>query len=212
MARRPRGAAGGRAVRAGVAAGPCRAGAAVCGARLLCLIQGARGPVVAARRGWWFGFGLHLVGLYWITEAILIEAARFWWLVPFAVPALAAVLAVFIAAAAAVAGCARPGWPRGIGAGRRLGAGRSRAPVRRHRVSVESAGQRLGVARVRLGDILIQPACLVGVHGLTFATVLLAATPLLGWRWRVAGVGAAAALVRFRRCPAGNSRCRPARG
>ncbi|HEY4042934.1 MAG TPA: apolipoprotein N-acyltransferase, partial [Rhodopila sp.] len=49
---------------------------------LLCLIAGARGPMVAARRGWWFGFGLHLVGLYWITEAILIEAARFWWMVP----------------------------------------------------------------------------------------------------------------------------------
>ncbi|HEX2940634.1 MAG TPA: apolipoprotein N-acyltransferase, partial [Rhodopila sp.] len=57
---------------------------------LLHLISGARGPAVAARRGWWFGFGMNLVGLYWITEAILYEAARFWWLVPFAVPALAA--------------------------------------------------------------------------------------------------------------------------
>ena len=77
---------------------------------LLCLTQGARSPMVAARRGWWFGFGLHLVGLYWITEAILIEAARFWWLVPLAVPALSAVLAVFIAAATALAWWAQPGW------------------------------------------------------------------------------------------------------
>ena len=53
---------------------------------LLCLIEGASGPAVAARRGWWFGFGLYGAGLYWITEAILIEAARFWWLVPLAVP------------------------------------------------------------------------------------------------------------------------------
>src|ERR1700733_1598580 len=53
---------------------------------LLCLVKGAHGPLVAARRGWWFGFGLHLVGLYWITEAILIEATRFWWLVAFARP------------------------------------------------------------------------------------------------------------------------------
>ena len=45
---------------------------------LLSLIQGARRPIVAARRGWWFGFGLHIVGLYWITEAILFEAARIW--------------------------------------------------------------------------------------------------------------------------------------
>ena len=51
----------------------------------------------ALRAGWWFGFGYHLIGLYWITEAILFESARFWWLVPLAVPALSAVLAVFIA-------------------------------------------------------------------------------------------------------------------
>jgi apolipoprotein N-acyltransferase len=81
---------------------------------LICLIQGARGPLLAARRGWWFGFGLHLVGLYWITEAILFEAARFWWLVPFAVPGVAAVLACFTAVAAAVTSRARRGWPASI--------------------------------------------------------------------------------------------------
>ena len=53
---------------------------------LLALIGVAPSWRGAARRGWWFGFGHHLFGLYWITEAILIEAARFWWLVPLAVP------------------------------------------------------------------------------------------------------------------------------
>ncbi|MGC1409952.1 MAG: apolipoprotein N-acyltransferase, partial [Acetobacteraceae bacterium] len=66
---------------------------------LLVLLDAARSPAVAARRGWWFGFGHHVIGLYWITEAILFEAARFWWLVPLAVPAVAAGLAAFIAAA-----------------------------------------------------------------------------------------------------------------
>ncbi|MEO9191782.1 MAG: apolipoprotein N-acyltransferase, partial [Acetobacteraceae bacterium] len=79
---------------------------------LLLLIEGARTPWVAIRRGWWFGFGLYLIGLYWITEAILIESARLWWCVPFAVPALSALLAAFIAAAAGVASLARPSWPR----------------------------------------------------------------------------------------------------
>ena len=68
---------------------------------LLVLLDAARSPLAAARRGWWFGFGHHVLGLYWVTEAILFEAARFWWLVPLAVPALAATLALFIAAAAA---------------------------------------------------------------------------------------------------------------
>ena len=84
---------------------------------LLVLIDAARTPAVAARRGWWFGLGHHVLGLYWVTEAILFEAARFWWLVPLAVPALAAALAVFIAAACGVARLARPGWPRVLALG-----------------------------------------------------------------------------------------------
>jgi apolipoprotein N-acyltransferase len=39
-----------------------------------------------------------------------------------------------------------------------------------------------------LGDIMIQPASLVGVHGLTLGTLLLASLPLLGWMWRVGGL------------------------
>src|SRR6185437_13946253 len=70
---------------------------------LLALLDRTNGARQAARRGWWFGFGNHLIGLYWITEAILFEAARFWWLVPLAVPALSAVLAVFIAVPAWIA-------------------------------------------------------------------------------------------------------------
>ena len=170
---------------------------------LLCLIEGARGPAVAARRGWWFGFGLHVIGLYWITEAILIEAARFWWLVPL----------------------------RGAGARRGAGGVHRRArrrgsaalgPAGGMAVTLAGAWVLADLARQfvatgfpwnplgsvwefpgRLGDIMIQPASLVGVHGLTLATILLASTPLLGWAWRVGGPGAAGAVVRFRRRPAG---------
>ena len=125
---------------------------------LLALIDAARGPAVAARRGWWFGFGLHLVGLYWITEAILVEAARFWWLVPIAVPALAAALAVFIAAACALARLAPCRLAACPGAGRRLGAGRPRPPVRRHRLPLEPAWAASGSSPAPLGDVFIQPA------------------------------------------------------
>ena len=39
----------------------------------------------------------------------------------------------------------------------------------------------------RLGDIMIQPASLIGAHGLTLVTLLLAGVPLLGWGWRAGG-------------------------
>jgi apolipoprotein N-acyltransferase len=154
---------------------------------LLCLIRGARTAGAAARRGWWFGFGLHTVGLYWITEAILIESARFWWLVPLAVPALAAVLAVFAAIPAALAWRARPGWPMALvlaGAWVLSDLARQFAATGFPWNPLGSVWEFPGLP----GDIMIQPAALVGVHGLTLATVLLAATPLLGWAWRIGGL------------------------
>jgi apolipoprotein N-acyltransferase len=163
---------------------------------LLLLIEGARGPLVAARRGFWFGFGCNLVGLYWITEAILVEAARFWWLVPLAVPALAAVMAVFIAFAAGAARLARPGWPRALA----LAGAWVLGDLARQFAFTGFPWNLWGndwAFPGRLGDVFIQPAALVSVHGLTLATLLLAATPLLGWRWRTAGVALLAAWVGF---------------
>lgn len=153
---------------------------------LLSLIQGAHRPMAAARRGWWFGFGLHLIGLYWITEAILIEAARFWWLVPFAVPALSAVLAVFIAIPAALVWRARPGWRAACA----LAGTWVLADLARQFVATGFPWNPLGSVWAfpgRLGDIMIQPASLIGTHGLTAVTILLAALPLLGWAWRAGG-------------------------
>jgi apolipoprotein N-acyltransferase len=155
---------------------------------LLCLIQGARGPVAAARRGWWFGFGLHVAGLYWITEAILFEAARFWWLVPFAVPGLAAILAVFTALPAALAWRARPGWPAALV----LGGAWVLSDIARQFVATGFPWNPLGSIWEMPGlpgDVMIQAAALVGVHGLTLATILLASALLYGW------VGRAGALL-----------------
>ncbi len=167
---------------------------------LLALIDGARGqqrpgrrcccwPAVAARRGWWFGLGLHIIGLYWITEAILFEADRVWWLVPLAVPATAAALAVFIAAACAVARLARFGWPRVFA----LAGAWVLADLARQFVLTGFPWNLWGsVWEIpgSIGDVFIQPAALVGAGtGLTLATVLLGAatSPILGWRWRIGG-------------------------
>jgi apolipoprotein N-acyltransferase len=153
---------------------------------LLALIDGARGPWTAARRGWWFGVGHHVLGLYWITEAILFEADRFWWLVPLAVPATAAGLAVFIAVAVAIARLAQGGWPRVLA----LAGAWVLADLARQFVLTGFPWNPWGsVWEVpgAIGDTFIQPAAWIGVHGLTLATMLLAATPALSWRWRIGG-------------------------
>ncbi|MGE3148080.1 MAG: apolipoprotein N-acyltransferase [Pseudorhodoplanes sp.] len=55
------------------------------------------GALAAAAAGWWFGFGYFLAGLYWIGNAFLVDAKTFGWLLPFAVSALPAGLAIFTA-------------------------------------------------------------------------------------------------------------------
>ncbi|MEL6921682.1 MAG: apolipoprotein N-acyltransferase, partial [Pseudomonadota bacterium] len=57
----------------------------------------------AASLGWWFGFGYFVVGLWWISNALLVEAPEYAWFIPVAVFGLPAVLAVFFAAACGLA-------------------------------------------------------------------------------------------------------------
>ena len=163
---------------------------------LLALVAGTAGPGQALRRGWWFGFGHHLLGLYWITEAILVEAAHFWWLVPLAVPALAAVMAIFIALPVALARIARPGWPRAF----TLAGAWVLADLARQFIATGFPWNPWGSVWElpgAVGDVMIQPAAWIGAPGLTFLTVLLAAIVALGWRWRIAGVAVLAVWATF---------------
>jgi apolipoprotein N-acyltransferase len=154
---------------------------------LLALIGEAESWRRAAATGWCFGFGLYVVGLYWITEAILIEAARFWWLVPLAVPALAAVLAGFVAASCVAAWWARPGWRRAVA----LAGAWVLADLARQFVATGFPWNPWGSVWAMpngFGDVMQQPAAVIGVHGLTLLTLLVAATPALGRRAMALGV------------------------
>jgi apolipoprotein N-acyltransferase len=170
---------------------------------LLALIGRSTSAHEAGWRGFCFGFGYHLVGLYWITEAILIEAARFWWFVPLAVPTLASVLALFIAVPCAVAWWARPGWRRvAVLAGAWV-----LTDLARQFIGTGFPWNPLGSVWAvpgPVGDIALQPAAWISVHGLTLLTLLLAATPSLGRRAMAAGAvvvllwaGAGAARLRL---------------
>ena len=159
---------------------------------LLALIGRAASVRGALLIGFWFGFGHHLIGLYWITEAILVEAARFWWLVPLAVPALAALLALFIAVPCGIARLVPPGFRRVLV----LAGTWVLVDLARQFVATGFPWNPWGsVWEVPgpVGDVFIQPAAWLGVHGLTLLTLLLVATPALGRR--AVGLGVVALAV-----------------
>jgi apolipoprotein N-acyltransferase len=158
---------------------------------LLALIDGAPTRRAAFRRGMAFGTAHHLAGLYWVTNAILVQAADFWWAVPIGVPLLAAVLAVFIALPCAAARAVLPGWPRVL----MLAGAWVFGDLARQFVLTGFPWNPLGSAMEMpgtLGLAFMQPAAWVSVHGLTFLAVLLAGALSLSRRARL---GALAALL-----------------
>ena len=110
---------------------------------LVWLIDGAAGGRLggipgAAIAGWWFGFGYHLAGLYWVGHAFLVDAKTFGWLLPFAVTGLPAFMACYTALGLALA---RMLWTRGparlIALAVALTVDRMAARLSVHRLSLE---------------------------------------------------------------------------
>ena len=142
------------------------------------LIDGAgagrwRGVPAAAMSGFWFGLGYFVIGLYWIGYAFLVDAPTFAWLMPFAVLGLPAYLALFTAAAFALA---RLLWTRD--ASRLLALAMSLTItewLRGHLLSGfpwNSFGYALSEPLA-----LAQTASLIGLWGMTFLSVAIFASP-----------------------------------
>ena len=62
---------------------------------LLWLDEGSSGPSASFGLGYAFGFGFFVAGLYWISGALFVDIATFWWLVPIAAAGLPAVFALY---------------------------------------------------------------------------------------------------------------------
>ncbi len=157
---------------------------------LLLLIGAAPTAVSAARRGFAFGMAHHIVGLWWITNAIIVMAAQFWWAIPIAVPLLAAALSVFIAIPAAIAWRLAPGLPRVLGFAGAWVLG----DLARQFVLTGFPWNVLGTVSAMPGNagvVMMQAANLATVHGLTWLIVLVALLPALGRR----GIAVSCALV-----------------
>jgi apolipoprotein N-acyltransferase len=135
--------------------------------------------------------------VYWVTHAILTDVETWWWLVPLAAPALAIPLALFAVPPVLAARTLPAGWPRVLGfAGAWVLSEMARG------VLFTGFPWNLIGSVWAFAALPAQGAALVGVHGLSLATVLLACLPLLGRVRPLAGgalaVAAAAALGAWR--------------
>ncbi|HEY9163857.1 MAG TPA: apolipoprotein N-acyltransferase [Magnetovibrio sp.] len=124
--------------------------------------------------GWWFGAGFFTAGLYWVSFALLVDAEKFAWLVPFAVLGFAFGLGLF---------CAVLAWAVHATPGDSLTAKALVLAVvwtllewTRTWLFTGFPWNPLGSTWV-FSDTLAQGASLVGTLGLSLLAVLVAVTP-----------------------------------
>ncbi|MCV0395048.1 MAG: apolipoprotein N-acyltransferase [Rhizobiaceae bacterium] len=169
---------------------------------LVWLLDGATGDAARGRlggwraffgTGWWFGFGYFVAGLWWLGNALLVEAENFAWALPFAVFGLPALLALFHGFAAALA---RLFWTDGLGRIAALAAAFGIIEWLREFVLTGFPWNAIGLAAMPT-PVLMQSAVLVGVTGMSAVAVFVFSAPALiaDPRPRRAGLAIAAILV-----------------
>ncbi len=131
------------------------------------------GVIAAASAGWWFGFGYFLVGLYWVGNAFLVDARTFGWLLPFAVIALPAGMALYTAFGLALA---RLIWTRGAARVIALAAALALAEWLRGHLFSGFPWNAFGYALIS-PLWLAQAAALIGLWGVTGLAVAIYASP-----------------------------------
>lgn len=142
---------------------------------LVWLLDGAERPRTAFALGWWFGLGHFVAGVYWVALALLTDAERYGWMVPFAVLGLSAVLAVFTGFATWGVFASRA---RGVGRVVMLALAWTAGEWLRGHVLTGFPWNLMGTAWA-VSDTMIQMAAVTGVWGLSLLTVICAASPAL---------------------------------
>ena len=143
--------------------------------------------------GWWFGLGYFLAGLWWIGNALLVDAGAFAWALPLAVIALPACLAAYYGIATALAGLF---WASDIGRIAALAAGFGVAEWLRAVLFTGFPWSAIGYAAMPV-PLMMQSIAVLGLYGANAVAVFVFAMPaLLGGRQnRIAGVVLVVAIV-----------------
>lgn len=125
--------------------------------------------------GWWFGFGYFLAGLFWVGNALLVEAEDFAWALPLAVLVLPAGLAIFYGLATMFA---RLLWSDGLGRIAALGLAFGAAEWLRATLLTGFPWNAIGYSAMPI-PLLMQSVTLTGLFGMSALAVLVFATPAL---------------------------------
>lgn len=143
--------------------------------------------------GWSFGFGYFSAGLWWLGNALLVEADQFAWALPLAVFGLPAFLAIFYGIAAALA---RSLWSDGLGRIAALAAAFGLVEYARATVLTGFPWNAIGYAAMPV-PLLMQSAAIVGLFGMSALAVFVFSAPALIGTRRGAVPGLVLALVLF---------------
>jgi apolipoprotein N-acyltransferase len=143
--------------------------------------------------GWSFGFGYFLGSLWWLGNALLVEADEFAWALPLAVVGLPAILALYYGLATF---CARLIWSDGAGRIAALAVCFVGAEWLRGVLLTGFPWNALGSALMPV-PLLMQSVSLIGMTGMNLVAVFVYAAPaLIGTRKGMsAGLAAAVVLV-----------------
>lgn len=160
------------------------------------LLDGARSPRAAFAIGWMFGAGYFAAGLYWVSNALLVDAARFAWLIPFALIGLSLGLGLFIGLTTLAA---RYLWSPGVGRVFAFAVSWTFFEMVRGTVLTGFPWNPVGNVWVVFVPVL-QTASWLGVYGLSAITVFAAAAVVLSvgsgrYRWLQALSGLAVICV-----------------
>jgi len=163
----------------------------------LWLIEGSATRRGALSAGWWFGAGHFAAGLYWISNALLVQPELYAWLIPIAIGGFAAGFGVFPGMVAVAVRLVPAG---GIGRIAALALAWTAAEWLRSWIFTGFPWNLIGTVWA-FSDAMIQPAALFGTFGLGLVTVTLAALPAvladpgISSRGALTAAGAGAALL-----------------
>ena len=129
-------------------------------------------PAIA---GWAFGFGMYGAGMWWLGNALIVSGSGPAWTAPLASLGLAAVLALFPAAAAVVA---RLFWTQGVARIAVLAVTWAVFEMARAHVATGFPWLAIGYAAMPV-PLLMQSVAVVGMDAMNALTVLAAASPVL---------------------------------